>query len=311
MRRTFRLISLAGYLVLFCAVLVAAGAGWLRWDAGRDHREALQARRGELTGATRVELETVPGLAGERVTLVADSGLEVTLRVLRPAKPSAALPVLILLGGHRTGSDAVALFDEIGQRAIVALDYPYDGPHRTDGGFATARALPAVRQAFYDAAPSIWLTVDWLSGRPWVDTDRLVMAGISLGVPFAATAAARDERIGALMLVHGAADNRAWIAQNLKRKADFGFLHPAASSVLNWIVYGPMHDTAAHVAAMSPRPVLIVGARDDERVPSGQIEELFAAAHEPKTLRWTDGRHVHPGRREVIDELLQIAAEEL
>jgi hypothetical protein len=38
---------------------------------------------------------------------------------------------------------------------------------------------------------------------------------------------------------------------------------------------------------------------------------LFEAAREPKTLRWTDGAHVDPAREDVIEELLQIAGEEL
>ena len=38
---------------------------------------------------------------------------------------------------------------------------------------------------------------------------------------------------------------------------------------------------------------------------------LYAAINEPKMLRWTGGRHVQPGRNEVVDELLRIADEEL
>jgi hypothetical protein len=56
---------------------------------------------------------------------------------------------------------------------------------------------------------------------------------------------------------------------------------------------------------------LIVGARDDERTPEGQTRALFDAAREPKMLRWTEGRHVEPGRSDIIDDLLRIADEEL
>ena len=55
----------------------------------------------------------------------------------------------------------------------------------------------------------------------------------------------------------------------------------------------------------------LIGARDDERTPAGQTEALFAAAGEPKVLRWTEGQHVEPGRPEVIRQLLSIAYEEL
>ena len=70
-------------------------------------------------------------------------------------------------------------------------------------------------------------------------------------------------------------------------------------------------NTAKNVAAIAPRPVLIIGARNDERTSAGQTEALFAAAREPKSLRWTEGRHIEPGRSEIVADLLRIADEEL
>ncbi len=301
----------AAFLLLGAIAAFGVALAWLQWDANRDHSDRLQARQGELVSATHQTLESDPAIIAERVNIASDSGLEVTVRVLRPTQHDNKLPVLMLLGGHRTGSDAVALFDEVGERAIVALDYPVSKLVDPRGKLGTLAALPVVRNAFFDAAPAIWLATDWLHKQDWADPGRLALAGVSLGVPFAATAAARDERIKALMLVHGAADNRAWIAANLGREINLGWLQGAVASVLNWIVYGPLHDTAAHVSMMAPRPVLIVGARADERVPAGETDSLYDAARMPKVLRWTEGRHVQPGRRDIIDTLLGIADEEL
>ncbi|MEX2259199.1 MAG: prolyl oligopeptidase family serine peptidase [Woeseia sp.] len=302
-----------GFAVLLLGVGAATGVAlvWLQWDANRDHSDRLRARQGDLVTATHETLKSDPAIIAERVRLASDSGLEVTVRVLRPTQHDNKLPVLMLLGGHRTGSEAVALFDEVGERAIIALDYPVSKPVDPRGTLGTLAALPIVRNAFFDAAPAIWLATDWVHEQDWADRGRLTLAGVSLGVPFAATAAARDERIQALMLVHGAADNRAWIAENLGREINLGWLQGAAASVLNWIVYGPLHDTVAHVSMMSPRPVLIVGARADERVPAGETDALYDAARMPKVLRWTEGRHVQPSRRDIIDTLLSIADEEL
>jgi len=49
----------------------------------------------------------------------------------------------------------------------------------------------------------------------------------------------------------------------------------------------------------------------NERQPASQVQLLFDAAHDPKRLRWTDGRHVQPNRKEIVSELLQIADEEI
>lgn len=296
---------------LALALLVSAALAWLRFDAGQPREEWFAERRGQVRSVDIERLETGEGQAAKSVRLTSDSELEVYLRVIRDADGSKPLPVLLVLGGHRTGSAAVELFGEVGERAVVALDYPYSGPQRIDGLTEFTRALPLVRQAFLDTPPAVSLVVDWLYQQPWVDREQLLMVGASLGVPFAATTAAWDQRLTGLFLVHGAADNRLWLEKNLRRRLNLGFLQSPASSVLHWLAYGPVFDTGKHVAAVSPRPVLIVGARDDERTPEGQTLALFDAAGEPKLLRWTDGLHVEPGRREIIDDLLRIADEEL
>ena len=306
-----RVVRAAGLAVAALLLLALGGLAWLYADAQRDRGDWFAERHGRLAGSAREELASAPALVASRVRLESTSGLAVTLRVLRPRDATGALPVLMLLGGHRTGADAVELFDDVGSRIVVALDYPYDGPFRTRTLASTLGAVPAIRRAFLDAAPAIWLATDWLLTQEWADPERIALAGVSLGVPFAATAAAHDERIAALVLVHGAADNRAWIAQNIARRADLGPLLGPAATVANWLVYGDLHDTDRHVAMLSPRPVVIVGAREDERVPAGQAEMLFEAAGEPRRLRWTAGRHVQTGRKDVVDELLALADEEL
>jgi hypothetical protein len=72
-----------------------------------------------------------------------------------------------------------------------------------------------------------------------------------------------------------------------------------------------VHDTRITVARIAPRPLVIVGAREDERTPAGQIELLYELAGEPKRLRWTEGNHIEPDRVEIIAELLRIADAEM
>jgi pimeloyl-ACP methyl ester carboxylesterase len=243
--------------------------------------------------------------------LISDSGLQVSFRIIRDVETDALLPVLVILGGHRTGSDAVELFGDVGHRSIVGVDYPYDGPDKVKGVIPIARTIPLARQAFLDTVPAVSLLLDWLVEQTWVDKKRIILVGASLGVPFAATAAARDRRITALMLVHGAADNRLWLEVQVARRIDTELLHYPLATILYWLAYGPVLDTSKHVATISPRPVLIIGARDDERTPAGQAEILFDAARDPKRLRRTDGQHIQSNRTEIFAELRRIADEEL
>jgi hypothetical protein len=310
-----RLLAGFGTMVFSAAVvgagIAAAALAWLRWDAEQPREEWFAERQGQIRSAAVAPVDAGDGQAASSVVLESDSGLEVFLRVVRDAAVSEPLPVLIVLGGHRTGSDAIGLFGEVGERAVVALDYPYSGPERIRGLIQSAKAIPWIRQAFLDTPPAVSLVLDWLHEQPWVDTSRIVMVGASLGVPFATKAAVRDERLTGLLLVHGAADNRLWLQKNVARRIDTEILKPLTATLLHWLAYGPLFDTAANVAAVTPRPVLVVGARDDERTPAGQTEALFEAANEPKLLRWTEGQHVQPGRTDIIDELLRIVDEEL
>ena len=311
MKRIARLRSVLIYLVLAAVLAMTLSLTWLRWESSLPRDEWFTERQGRIESVVAERSTTVYGQLSESVSLLSDSGLRVSFRVIRNVVVDTPLPVLVVLGGHRTGSDAVDLFGDVGDRAVVGVDYPYDGPEKARGVMTIARTIPLARQAFLDTTPAISLIFDWLVEQDWADRNKMVVIGASLGVPFAAAAAARDERISGVMLVHGAADNRLWFQVQVARRIDAEFLHYPLATVLNWLAYGPLFDTGKNIAAVSPRPVLIIGARHDERAPPGQTEVLFDAAHDPKRLRWTEGRHVQPGRTEIIAELLRIAEEEL
>lgn len=306
-----RAFSVLKYLVLLVVLLVALSVTWLRWESGLSRDDWFDDRQGRIESLSSEKSVTQFGQQSESVRLVSDSGLGVFFRIIREPTTGPPLPVLLILGGHRTGSDAIDLFGHVGNRAIVGIDYPYDGPEKVKGLLPIVKTIPLARQAFLDTTPAVSLVIDWLVQQPWVDTERVIVVGASLGVPFAATAAARDARITGVMLVHGAADNRLWLKTQVARRIDTKLLHDPLATLLHWLAYGPVLDTAKHIATISPRPVLIVAARDDERTPAGQAELLLEAAREPKRLVYTEGRHIQPNRKEIVAELWRIADEQL
>ncbi len=311
MKHIARLRLILIYLVLAAVLAITLPLTWLRWESHLPRDEWFEKRQGQIANVVTERSNTKYGQLSESVLLISDSGLRVSFRVIRSEEHDAPLPVLVVLGGHRTGSDAVELFGDVGDHAVVGVDYPYDGPKKAKGVMTIAKTIPLARQAFLDTTPAVSLIFDWLVEQDWTDQSKMVVIGASLGVPFAAAAAARDQRISGVMLIHGAADNRLWFQVQVARRIDAEFLHYPLATLLNWLAYGPILDTGKHIALVSPRPVLIIGARHDERGPPGQTEVLFDAAHDPKRLRWTEGRHVQPGRAEIIGELLRIAEEEL
>lgn len=298
-------------VVLPIGLLFVAALIWLRMDASRPLNAYFDARQGALDEVEVLESREGGGQLDRLLEMRSDSGLRVRARVVRPSLADDRLPVLIILGGHRTGSDAVDLFGDVGAKAVVALDYPYEGPQKVRGIGQIIEALPLARRAFRDTPPSVSLVVDWLESEDWADSERLVIVGASLGVPFATLAAARDRRLAGAILVHGAADNLAWLEVQVARRNEDARLHRPLATLIHWLAYGPTFDTARNVAVISPRPIVIVGATEDERTPPAQTEALFRAAKEPKLMRWTDGRHVQPDRAEIVGELLRVADEVL
>jgi dienelactone hydrolase len=109
--------------------------------------------------------------------------------------------------------------------------------------------------------------MDALGGLPEIDETRLAYAGFSLGGILGALCCAADPRprAAALALAGGG--------------------------------FGPEEvDPCTHIGKLAPRPLLLVGARRDQRVPRRATEALFDAAGEPKRLEWFDGDHSHlPG----------------
>lgn len=299
------------YLVIGLLLVSVVGLTWLRWESHQPRDAWWDQRHGNLASVAAETGTTPHGQLTETVTLTSDSGLQVLLRLIRDGDADEALPVLVVLGGHRTGSDAVDLFGDVGRRVVIGIDYPYDGPEKVRGVGQTLSTIPLARQAFLDTVPAVSLVLDWVMEQSWADRERIFIIGASLGVPFAAASAARDQRIRGAILVHGAADNRLWMEAQVARRIDTKFMHYPLSTVLHWLAYGPVLDTGEHVAAIGPRPVLIIGARNDERTPAGQTELLYELAGEPKRLRFTDSMHVEPDRPEIVEALLRIADEEM
>ncbi|MEE3235917.1 MAG: hypothetical protein VX236_01225 [Pseudomonadota bacterium] len=309
MRKRLRIMLCYGLVPLVAMAIVSLV--WLIIDSSLPLEDYFKVRHADLENVRGDAIIDGNGQLSRLATATSTSGLSVLFRLIRPAEPTTQLPVIIILGGHRTGSDAVELFGNVGDRAVVAIDYPYEGAEKVHGWRRIIATVPLARKAFRDTPPAVSLILDWLEQQPWADQDQLVLVGASLGVPFAALVAARDPRIDVTMLVHGAADNRAWLEIQVARRNEVRLLHGPAAPLLHWLAYGPTFNTAANVARIAPRPVIVIGAREDERTPAGETEALFRAAGEPKILRWTEGMHIQPNRPEIIRQLLTIAEEEL
>lgn len=301
-RRGRRLLAALSVLV----ALATAVALWLL----RDPRPRFAARRSALVSADEGPETHDTGHANRSVTLRGANGLEVDLLLRYPAPVEsrvtrhASRPVFLILGGYRTGDRAASLIADTHGAIIAAMSYPYRGPLNPKG-LAVLPLVPAIREAIFDTPPAVLLAIDYLTSRPDVDSTRIELVGASFGVPFVTIATAIDSRVSRLWLVHGAGRPLLLIEQGLQRSIPWAPLRWPIAHLANVLASGPRLAPEKWVPQVAPRPLIMINASEDERLPRAAIDVLHASARQPKEVIWLPGQHVQPNREAIIQSLVE------
>jgi dienelactone hydrolase len=291
-------------------VLVAAAAAC---TPGRNPVAHFTARPAPLL-EERHDVPTLEdGHVVQAVRLRDARGLSVDLLLKRPVTvpDGARLPVVLLLGGHHTGRGAARLIPDTRGHAIAALSYPYQGKQRGLSILDLLRAAPSIRRAVLDTPPATRLALDWLLEQPWADSTRVEAVGASLGVPFMSVATALDPRITRLWLVHGAGDNRRQLSHALASRARWKPVRSVAVRAADALLAGDELSADRWVPRVAPRPVVMINATADERLPRVAVDALHAAARDPKTVIWMPGGHVQRTRPEIVRALVAMVLERM
>lgn len=272
----------------------------------RDPEPRFAERRSRLVQAEAGSAEATPGHLVQEVRLTAASGLTVDITVKGPDEadaPGRKRPLILLLGGHRTGRDAVDLVSDTRGTIVAAVSYPFEGNPRVKG-LAVLPEIPAIRRALLDTPPALMLALDHLLARADVDTSAVEMVGVSLGAPFACIAGALDSRITRVWSVHGAGDPRVLLDHNLQRRIPFGPARRFVARVAYLLIDGPHLAPERWVSRIAPRPFMMINAEEDERLPRATVERLYAHALAPREIVWMPGQHVLPRRAELVQRLI-------
>jgi len=295
-----RVVSIA-----FLLLIAAIGLYWI--ELATPKRDFFIERKGVLLRSDRAVSAEV-GEIHETLELESSTGLVVEMRVLRPAdEADRKYPLLLMVGGHRTGKDAVDLVGAPQRIAYAAIDYPYRGSHSLDGFWQSIAAAPKIQDAFLDTPPALSLALDWLLDQPWVDVRNVNLVGVSLGVPFAAVAGGLDTRFTQVFLLHGGGDNLSWVMHAGRNSIENETLRRLAARGALLLVYGNSFDTRQWIRQIAPRPLVVVAAHDDDYVPQASQEPLIEAAKsESVELVWTEGLHIDPERQIELGQLLEI-----
>ncbi len=202
-------------------------------------------------------------------------------RLLLPPQPAAApYPLVLLAHGIGGSKDAPYLDAAAGPwvragAAVLSIDFPLHGervspkmseqlieilatPRENNPGFSSFLWEEFVRQSVIDLGNALRAA----EAIEEVDAANCVFAAFSLGAILGGIFCGVDPRPRAAALAIGGSG------------------------------FGPSYlDPASYIAAFDPRPLLIIGAEKDDRVPRCRTEHLFEAAKPPKEIEWYDVTH--------------------
>jgi dienelactone hydrolase len=241
-----------------------------------DPKESLGLRTREVGNH-----DTLPDLRRLEIEFTS-RGDRVPGRVLYPAEGSgtASYPLVLLQHGAGGSKDAPSLDAAAGPwvrggAAVMSIDLPLHGdrvspkmteqlleivakPREDEAGFSSFLWREFVRQSVIDMRNAL----NAAEALPDIDAERVVFASLSLSSILGGVFCGIDPRPRAAALAIGG--------------GGFG---------------PPELDPASYIGNFKPRPLLVIGAKHDERVPPVLTERLFDAAHSPKEIEWYEVSH--------------------
>ena len=291
------LLGIAVVVVLHVGLL----AGWLRFEERSDPERLIEAPLAELAAA-KVRPYAGRGCGAERrcrdVVLEAAGARAVRIAISRPAKAGAErLPVVILVGGLRTGREALEHLPDLGRNAVVSYEYPLDEDHWRRG-FLPVQVV-AARNAALAVPGQLAALVRWVRGRPWADPGRVSLVGVSLGalvLPAAQrAAAAHGESLGPSILAYGGTGLFEILRANLAEDRPWAGYGAAWLASLGLRALEP----AAHLPHLEGEFLLING-QGDPRIPARSAAGLHRLTPEPKEVRLLGSGHFDAGDPELL-----------
>lgn len=193
------------------------------------------------------------------------------------ASRDAAAPGVLLLHGYSSHKEQMA--GSLGRVllrhgiASLAIDLPLHGERRGAMDMAAMRNPLQLAGAWRTAQADARLAFGYLGARPEVDAGCLGVVGYSMGSFLGVLLAADERKVRALVLAAGG---------DLPENTPFERL------------VRTLADPLRAIRRYAGRPLLMVHGRRDRTVTPAQAERLFAAAGEPKTIRWWESGHYLP-----------------
>jgi dienelactone hydrolase len=290
-------------ILLTGLLLGVAPAGCeLPFHSGTDGLEdEILERRGVLVSVEETGETVEEGARLVDLRLRSSSGLEVQARARIPqqAGPASRLPGVVLTTGRVTGRDAVEYLPPAVQVVAISPDFPKILQPGEGGERVEERT--ALEAAARDVPAMLMLLADWLEDRQDVESDRLVLIGVSFGGFFAPLTAAMDPRFRNVALLYTGAHLHSLVATNLDGRLPSPARHLGAELVT--LPFQSL-EPARWAGRISPRPVLVVNGLYDHQIPVANAQALVDALGPPKDVVWLPTGHLRAADILLVEEVV-------
>ena len=204
--------------------------------------------------------------------------------------------VLVL---HSMGTENAALERRFCRKLVrqgiasLLLWWPYHGPRapagRVSGAGMFSSDFEQATRAFHQAVADARAGVDWLAARPEIRTERLGIAGLSLGSVLASTVLGQDDRLQVALLVLGGGDmvklyQKSFLLGGLRLAWKDQGLTPEHLRE-KWKDFEPLN----FAPAARDRTILMINGRYDSVVPQDCSRALWEALGQPPRIRLNAG----------------------
>ena len=186
-------------------------------------------------------------------------------------------PGALLLHGYSSRKEHLS--DSLGMAllgrgiASLAIDLPLHGTQHDPVQAQSARHPLTMLSLWRQAREESALAARFLRARSEIDGECTAVLGYSLGSYLAVQLAADDRSLRAVVLAAGG---------DLPRGTPLAMVARGVA------------DPVRAVRKLAGRPLLMVHGRADRTVRPDQAERLYAAAGQPKEIRWYDAGHILP-----------------
>lgn len=289
-----KIISLIAFIIL--AVLAIQPSSYIQDETGcewleksvddstfKTYLEFFVYEKDLLFDLQIIDVTEKEGIRKEHISFQSTRGERIFANFYSTIGPSSEKrPAVILLhGGGFLGKDlpSARFFTERTVRAgwrVLAIDMKYYGERKTD--LLTTFGSKEKREKLYNNLPIYlaWViqtvkdvsrSFDFLVQQKGADPEKISLFGISRGAVVGTIAGAVEQRLKAVMLIHGGHSSR-------------GIKHMPAACPANY------------VGRISPRPLLMVnGTKDTIFEKDHAVLPLYDLAKEPKRIIWIEGGH--------------------